>query len=207
MPIAVSINRPKLATTTTLNENIDFDPAVLVSDEIEIRVFLDNITIDPLAIVDLSVDPITWAAAGTTITGVAGSFSSVKEGDVITSTSGTDFANTQTVSSVNVDGSIVTFAPAADGNTDSGNGASTLTITPGDLDTTLYYVRLKNAVSGTNLTVTPRISCFDGTLVAEGGTADDSDDVVFADGTIKNLTPSVINLDTYLTNARVARTN
>lgn len=207
MPIAVTISRPKLDQTNSIMENIDVGTAATIADEVELRVFLDGITIDTEAIVDLSIAPITWTAAGTQITGIAGSFSNVREGDLITSTNGTDFASTQAVTAVAADGSTVDFAPAADGDGDSGQGAATLTFTPGDIDATLYYIRLKHTVAGSVLSVTPRISCMDGTGAIEGGTADDSDDVVFADGTIKNYAASTINLDAFLSNARIARTN
>lgn len=206
MPVSISFPRPKATLTNTVNENVEFDTPTIVGDAIELRVFLDNLTIDVLNIVDLSVAPITWTAAGTSLTGIAGSFSDVRIGDVITSTSGTDFASSQTVASVSVDGSTLTFAPAADGNADSGQAGSTLTFTPGDIDSTLYYIRLTHSTSGNNLTITPSISCFDGSLVADGAVNDGSDEVTYDDGvTFKTLPAFNINLDSYLTAARVAK--
>ena len=209
MAIAITLDRPVLTATSQVMENIEVGTAVAAGTDIDFRVFVDDLTIPAVTIVDLSVAPITWTLAGTTLTGIAGSFSNVKVGDVITSTSGTDFANTQIVQTVAADGATLTFLPGADGVADSGNGASTLTFTAGstgDLDASLYHVKLAHSLSGSILTIVPTVSCHDGSLVFEGLTANNSDEAAYADGTVKTLPAITINLDSYLTNARVPRT-
>ena len=211
MPISFSFERPAASQTNTFMDDFDIGfPAVQPpADDLtafEARVVITGLVIDTEAIVDLSVSPITYASGGTVITGIAGDFSSVREGDVITSTSGTDFASGQAVVSVATDGSSVTFAPVSDGNTDSGSGAATLTFTPPAVDATAYIVRFKHTVSGNSVTVVPTIYCMDGTQVKEGSVVDGDDNAVIGDAaTTKTLPSFTINLDSYLTNARVAR--
>ena len=161
---------------------------------------MDNLTISDTDITPLT--GITWAAAGTTITGAAGDFSNVRVGDVITSTSGTDFANTQTVTVVAADGSSVDFAPAADGNTDAGTG-NTLTFNPGTVDATLYIVRITHTDPMKSFTSNIEVAVFDGSIV--GANTDDED---FANGTLQT-TPDIptINMETFYANCRIDKTN
>lgn len=197
MPIAIAIERQKLDTTLTVNENIDVGTPDVSGDNIELRVFLDDVLIDNVVI---AADPgISWS--GTSITGTAGDFSSVRAGDVLSSSTG--WVSGQIVDSVATDGSSVTMATAADVDTNN----EELTFTPGTIDSTLYYIRLNNVISGQSLTVTPSISVFTGSKVSDGAVNDGSDEVTYDDGGISNLAVTTINLDNFLTNARVSRTN
>lgn len=197
MTISIAFNRPKATATNNVNETIDVGTAIATSDYVELRVFLDGITVDNTVV---TADPgISWT--GATITGPAGTFSDVRVGDVISSSTG--FVSSQVVNAINVDGSQVTASASADVDTNN----EELTFTPGTIDSTLYYIRLAHTTSGNTLSVVPTISCFDGTLVEDGSTDDGSDDVTFAQGTQKTLNGVTLNLDTFLTNARVARTN
>ena len=200
MAISVNFDRPKLDTTTAVAESLDVGTVTSIvgpPEAFEVRVFLDDIAIDPQTV---AADPgISWAA--TTITGPGGTFNNVRPGDVVSSATG--FVSGQIVQTVSTDGTTVTTDVAADVDTNN----ELLTFTPGTLDATVYYLRLEHAISGTTLRITPKISLFDGTLVEDGTTNDGSDDVTYDDGSITSLSPITINLDTYLTNARQARTN
>ena len=197
MTIALNFDRPKLDTTTAVMETLTPDTVATVSDSFELRVYLSAVTIDNVVI---AADPgISWAT--TTITGPAGTFDNVREGDVVSSATG--FVSSQVVSTVSLDGSTVTVDVAADVDTNN----EILTFTPGTLDATVYYIKLDHILSGSTLVLTPKISKFDGTLVADGATDDGSDDVVYADGSEQVLQSITFNLDSYLSNARVSRTN
>lgn len=195
--VDIAITRPKLAATNVVNETLAADTPVVTSSYIELRVYVDNLTIDNQVI---AADPgISWT--GAIITGPAGTFDNVREGDVISSSTG--WVSSQTVSAVSVDGSQVTASASADVDTNN----EELTFTPGNIDSTLYILRLNHSTSGSILNVTPVISCLDGSGVADGSVLDDDDEVTFTDGTQKTLAGVAINLDSYLTQARVARTN
>ncbi len=197
MTIALNFDRPKLDTTTAVMETLTPGTVATVSDSFEVRVYLAGVTIDNEVV---AADPgISWA--GTTITGPAGTFDNVRAGDVVSSSTG--FVSSQAVTIVSADGSTVTVDAIADVDTNN----EILTFTPGDIDATVYYLKLDHVLSGSTLVLTPKISKFDGTLVADGATDDGSDDVVYADGSEQSLQSITFNLDTYLSNARVSRTN
>lgn len=197
MPIAIAFDRPKASATLTVNETIEVGTPTVASNYIELRVFLDNLTVDNQVI---AADPgISWT--GAVITGPAGTFDDVREGDVISSSTG--WVSGQLVSSVSADGSTVTASASADVDTNN----EELTFTPGAIDSTLYYIRLNHSTTGNTLQVSPVISCLDGSGVADGATDDGSDEVDFDAGTKKSLPSVNINLDGFLTQARVARTD
>lgn len=205
--INISFDRPKLDPEIVTNLVIDADPIAIVDNEITLRVFLDDVVIPPIDIVDLSVAPISWTTGGDTITGVIDTFNEVRIGDAVTSTSGTDFASGQVVTDVSTDGASVTVSPVIDGDVDSGQAGSTLTFNPGTLDTTLYVLKLIHNIEEEKLTVNIEAGVFDGNKVAEGTVIDGSDNQTFDDGKRRKITPLLFNLDKYLCNARVDRQN
>lgn len=211
MAISISLDRPAAALTNNVIESIEVGTATASGTDVDLRVFLDNLTIDTESIADLSLATgadITYASTGNTITtGVAGTFDNVRVGDVVSATVNTGDFSGQTVELISVDGLTLTLSANPDAQVGSQSAGETLVFTPGDIDSTLYFIKFTHTISGNNLVITPKVSCFDGSLVAEGvagGTAD-SDEVVFADGSVKTLPVITINLDAYLTGARVAR--
>lgn len=205
--ITLNFDRPKLNQTLPDSVTLDVDTPVVSGDDIEIRFFLDNVLVDNQVINDLS--SITWDTVSPTITGGSGTFSSVRPGDVISSTSGTDFTSGQIVTDVSVTGNTVTLDAPADGNTDSGQAGSSLTFTPGTLDTTLFILKLTNVIKeDTNiLQVRPTVSTFTGTKSSEGTSDDDDDNLTFDDGRVRRLATLQFDLDQFLTNVRKARVN
>lgn len=203
--INLSFDRPKLNQTVSEDVTVDVATPVINGSEIEIRFFLDNVQIDDIVLTDLSIEPITWVAGGTTISGGLDTFKDVRVGDVITSTSGTDFASGQIVTDVSVSFNSIEVDQPIDGDADSGQAGSSLTFTPGVLDTTLYILKLDHVINDTTLYIRPEVSRFDGSRVAEGLTDDDSDDLPFAEGNKRKLATLRFDLDSYLTNARVSR--
>lgn len=205
--IPLNFNRPKLNQTLAETVTIDFEPPAVNGDDIEIRFFLDNIVIDPITITDLSIAPITWTTGGTSITGDVDSFINVRIGDIITSTSGTDFASGQIVTDVSSTFNSVTVDQPIDGDTDSGQAGSSITFDAGTLDTTLYILKLTHQTSGSRLNIRPTVSLFGGFQAQEGTTDDDTDNLTFDDGRQRKLATLKFDLDKFLTNARVSRTN
>lgn len=201
MAIAISLDRPVLTATNTVNENIEVGTAVASGNDIDFKVFLDDLTI-PDEVIAASAD-INWVGTAITATGAAvGAFANVKVGDVVSSATG--HTSSQTVTVVTDSSNLIISAIA---DADGGNEQLTFQAgSTGDLDSTLYHVKLTHSVSGSILTVVPRIYCHDGSNVFEGSSADNSDDVLFSDGTAKTLPAVTINLDDFLTNARVPRT-
>ena len=197
MTVALNIDRPKLATTTVVAETLTPGTVANVSDSFELRVYLAGVTIDNTVI---AASPgISWT--GSVITGPADTFNAVRPGDVVSAATG--FTSSQIVSTVSADGSTVTTDVVADADTNN----EILTFTPGDIDATVYYIKLDHTLSGNVLTLTPKVASFDGTLVADGATNDGDDNLTYSDGTEKVLPALTYNLDTFLSNARVARTN
>ncbi len=204
MPVPISITRPKLAATNVVNESIDFGTAAIPVDDataIELPVYLSNLDIDDIVV---SAGP-TWSTASADVVGAPGDFSNAKPGDFLSTP--IDISTPIEVSSVSGDGSTITLAsnPPADTN----SGSEVVTVDPGAIDATVYILRLKHAVSGTSLVVTPTIYCLDGSAVEEGlGSQDDYDNATIGDATVvKTLPTATVNLDSFLTAARVARTN
>lgn len=201
MATAISFDRTAAVTTTTVNDSLESsavtfsNPSPNVTDA-EYRLFLDNLTIDNTVV---PAGP-TWATD--TITGSPGDFSQVREGDVISSATG--WVSSQTVLSVAADGSTVTASAANDSAVNS--GAEAITFTPGNIDSTLFFLKPSFSFKNNIVTVTVQVSVFDGNQVAEGSTADDSDDVTFSDGVQSTLGSFNINLDEFYSNARIART-
>lgn len=205
MAISINLDRPVAAPTSSVSESIEVSTAVATGSDIDFKVFLDDLTI-PTITTDTTFP--TWSTGGVIIQGAAGQFDDVRIGDVVSSAVDFNGANERIVAAVDLVLFQVTLtaAPAADAT----SGAEHLTFTAGstgDLDSTLYHVKLTHVVNGTTLTVTPKFSCHDGNGVFEGNPVGDanSDDVVFADGNVKTLPSITINLDSYLTNARVPR--
>ncbi len=202
MAISINLDRPVAAPTSSVSESIEVGTAVASGDDIDFKVFLDDLTIPTITTI---VGP-TWSTGSAIIQGASGDFDDVRAGDVVSSATDFNGAGERIVLSVDLALFQVTLSanPAADAT--SGSEALTFTAgSTGDLDSTLYHVKLTHVVNGTTLTVTPKIACQDGSLVQEGSTADNSDDALFANGTVKTLPSITINLDSYLTNARVPR--
>ena len=201
MAIAITLDRPVLSATNQVMENIEVGTAVAAGTDIDFRVFVDDLTI-PDTVIAASAD-INWVGTAITATGAAvGAFADVKVGDVISSSSG--WVSSQTVLTVTDSSNLVASAPA---DVDTGNEQLTFQAgSTGDLDASLYHVKLAHSLDGSILTVVPTVSCHDGTLVFEGASANNSDEAAYADGTVKTLPAITINLDTWLTNARVPRT-
>ena len=201
MAIAITLDRPVLTATSQVMENIEVGTAVAAGTDIDFRVFVDDLTI-PDTVVAASAD-IAWVGTAITATGAAvGAFADVKVGDVISSATG--WTSSQTVTVKTDDSNLVASAVA---DTDTNNEILTFQAgSTGDLDASLYHVKLTHSLSGSILTIVPTFSCHDGTLVFEGTTANNSDEAAYADGSVKTLPAITINLDSYLTNARVPRT-
>ena len=209
MVLPTDIERQLATTTETLSETIDATLSNNGDDEFELRVFFQALTPDPQDIQDLAANNITWTAASDTISGNVNSFTNVRIGDAVTSTSGTDFASSQIVTAIAGDFSSITVSPNTDGATDSGQAGSTITFTAGDIDSTLAIFKIKRIINNTTLRFVVTGVSFDGTNVQEGLIDDNSDNATFADGAeiteLSAAQPIILQLEQYLTNARIEK--
>lgn len=187
--------RQKLDITLPFTTDLQAQTPVENGDNIEVKVV--NPTYAPPGfnvLGDITIsDP--------NIVGTGNAFADVAIGDVISN------ANITT-------GSGVVIAKADDNNiTLDQNGASTmagetLAVAPGTIAATYYIVELAHVFSGSTLTVTPTIHCFDGSKTVEGASLDDADNLTIADASSSQVyTAKQINLDTFYTNARTPRVN
>jgi hypothetical protein len=193
MPISASLLRPKAEQAVTLSTSVADKPVVVTGNKMQLRVVLENV-----ALPTFTVPTVTTANGSATLTASAGSFSNVRVGDIITGTGIPADTNVQTV---NTTGSSLTLTAAA-----TASGSVTITVNPGTVDATLYIMELDHVFSGSTVTLKPTLYTFDGKNVADTtGTGDDGATVV--KGTPVALGQQILNIDTFLSNARKPRTN
>lgn len=193
MPISASLSRPKADVAVAVSTSIADKPVTVSGNKMLLRVVLEDVSLPTF-----TVPTVTTANGSATITASAGSFSNVRVGDTIT---GTGIPAATKVQTVNVAGSSITLTAAA-----TASGSVTITVNPGTVDATLYIMELDHVVSGSTVTVKPTLYTFDGKNVADTtGTGDDGATTV--KGTPVALGQQILNLDTFLSNARKPRTN
>lgn len=193
MPISASLSRPKADQVVTVSTSIVDKPVTVSGNKMLLRVVLEDV-----ALPTFTVSSVTTANGSATVTASTGSFSNVRVGDTV---SGTGIPGSTKVQTVNVAGSSMTLTAAA-----TASGSITLTVNPGTIDATLYIMELEHVISGSTVTVKPTLYTFDGKNVADTtGTGDDG--VTTTKGTATTLGQSVLNIDTFLSNARKPRTN
>ena len=201
MTIDLTVARPKLDTTNNVNVSLLPDTATMDGNKILLKVFLDN----------LSPDSVTFSCTFTdtedtvTFTNSTGKSISdlIRVGDVVSGV-GSPFSGTAYVTNIEVVGTAVTLTIS---EAATGSGTEDLTFAVGTVDSTLYILELDHASSGSNILIKPALYSFDGKKVADAN-RDGDDDLSIADATSKaNLAVQSINVDSYLNNARLLRTN
>jgi hypothetical protein len=201
MPIAVTVTRPKLETTNDFQISVIPSTATTEGNKIFLKVLLDNLEPDP---VTFSCS-FTSASDSVTFTNNTGKNIStlIRVGDVVSGV-GSPFDVGAYVTAVSVVGTAVTLTIS---DTASSTGTENLTFAVGTVDSTVYILELDHSGSGSNLLVRPALYTFDGTKVADAN-RDGDDDATINDASSKaNLAIQSINIDTYLNNARLQRTN
>lgn len=200
MTIAISFDRQKLNTTNSFVDDVNFVTPAINGTVVQM----------PLVITALAVDSGSATILGTYTTGsdlvdaAAGTFTNdvIRIGDVVQTTPTGDFPASTTVLAVNSETQIQLSA-----NPTAQNGDTNMTITPPATDATVGIVEVNITTGGSILNLTPKIYLFDGNVVQDlsGGGYDQATD---AEST-SNVTYAAanFNLDSFLSNARVARTN
>lgn len=199
--MAISVSgavRPKLNQTVTL-------PLSLVSkaiveddtgDAFRHRVCLASLIPDPFTLTGA-----TWTTADGVVNLAVG-ISNLRVGDGITGTGIP--ANTYVLSIASPTQFTLSATPTVAGSN------STLNVTPPTFDATLMIVQTKFVAAASQLTVSHEVYLFDGTKAFDAD-RDGDDECVIADALnfAKPLDrlPTSIDLDSYLTNARKAKTN
>jgi hypothetical protein len=192
MPVAISGGtRLKATTTDSLNPSILAPTPTLddSGDSIIQYIQLENIT----------PNPSTFTCAATTTTNSSTAISganltNVRVGDGITGTGiqgGTTIATKPTATTA-------TLSQAA-----TASGSVTVTITPPVLDANLIAIKTTMSQSGSELSFAISVYKADGTT-AKGTTVDTSTYADYTEVAAQRRTVT-IDLDTFLTNARVAR--
>jgi len=187
--------RPKLSTSLSLSTNVTADNPVETSNYFSVRVKNPSFTPAEFTVTA------NITTASDTITTTNSGFANIRVGDILNSTS---LDTDSVVLTKSVDNNTITVSLDATG---TATGES-ITVTPGTIAATYYYVKLEHEFTGSKLKITPTLYLFDGTQVAEGAALDNDDNALISNATsTQACTPVTIDLDTYYTNARLPRTN
>ena len=204
MTIALNIARPKLESANVVNVQIGTGAVTTAQNNIEMVVEIKGLQSTPSPSFECSYDT---SEAEITLTNNTGHPISkyIRLGDLVTGDATAFPLGTEYVTSISEDGTQVTLGinviPDAVGT------AQNLTFTPEAVDSVLYILKLQHNVSGGNVTVTPKLYSFDGTQIRDAD-ADGKDDSTSADAQSSKVFAShVINMDAFLSNARLPRTN
>ena len=201
MSIDVTVTRPKLETTNNFQISVIPTTATTDANKIFLKVLLDDLEPDPISF----TCAFTEASDTVTFTNSTGKLIStlIRVGDVVSGVA-SPFEVGAYVTAISVVGTAVTLTIS---DTAASTGTGSLTFTVGTVDSTLYILELDHSGSGSNLLVRPALYTFDGTKVADAN-RDGDDDATIADAASKaNLAVQSINIDNYLNNARLQRTN
>lgn len=203
MPIALNVTRPKLESTNTVGVNVVAGTVTESTPNIELVVRLQDLQPNTSPNFTCSY---TLGSDQVTFTNTTGHpiDKLIRAGDIL---SGDEiaFPNNEYVTAISAVGTAITLTMSGDAQA---NGTDeVLTFAPAPIDSTLYIIQLTHSSNGSSLIVTPKIYAFDGTNV-EDADANGVDDSVIGDASVtKTFGSHTINIDTYLQNARIARTN
>lgn len=201
MPIDVTVTRPKLEITNDFQISVIPSTAQTEGNKILLKVLLNHLVPDPITFTcSFTQDSDTITLTNNTGNNIS---TLIRVGDVVSGV-GSPFDVGAYVTSVSVVGTAVTLTIS---DTASTTGSSSLIFSVGTVDSTLYILELDHSGSGSNLVVRPAFYAFDGSKVADAN-RDGDDDATITDASSKtNLALQTINIDSYLNNARLQRTN
>ena len=207
MPINLANGtRPVANPTKSLTVQLEIKPAI-ENDA-------DDTVLYPITLNDRSFVPpnfttttnCTYSTSSAVITTTGGGFANVRKGDKVESPSSAgDFIN-QFVINKTPDNNQITLNANPSGAAGSGSPLRFVPFAPTDL--TLAYIRVAFQQSGQTMTMVISVLPVPGSLVSDADRdGDTSDDVPLTALTpIPNIISVSIDLDEYLTQARVART-
>jgi hypothetical protein len=184
--------RQKSTTTNAITTNLIIKSPTIDAGN---KAYVNRYSLDDIQPASFTVANCNGASGQAVVTTTA-SFSNVRPGDPV---SGTNIPGGATVLSKQSDTQITLSANI----TPSSLSNTTLTFTPAVVDATLLAHQTAFTQSGSVLTVTVTTKSFNGTKAY--GSADDA--VAFSDtsGTVVKTYSFDIDLDTYLTNARIPK--
>jgi len=191
MAINLELVRPKSVTTNAQNTDLSVGTVVEVDTATEESFFI------PITLA--SVDPPSFTVASSvttnasaTVTTTGNGFAKVQVGDAVT---GTGIAASTTVSAKTNDNAITLSQNA------TASGTVTLTFDPPAITPTVYALRVKHSKAGSSFGITVDLMTYDGTLCGTAGTAANATKITsFIPA---NGQPIQVNIDSFLTNARV----
>jgi hypothetical protein len=205
MAINLSIDRQKLNTTLAYPFDIISGTVEEDGQVLRLPVKLQNLTADPYTV---AVDYANGSADLTFVNSTGNPITDyIRPGDVISGDAVAFPASTEYVTAVTEDASNNVTVTVNANTAQAGTGVN-ITFTPQPVNATVYIVELTFSTTGSNLRVSPKIYTLDGSVVEDGDQNGD-DDAVVGNGTVTNLSPSVVtvNIDTFLEEARIDRTN
>lgn len=200
MTIGISFDRSKLDTTNSFVEDVNFKTPTITSNVIEVPIVIETLAIDAGSATILG----TYGTGSDLIDAAPGTFTNdvVRLGDVVQTSPSGDIPGATTVIAINSDAQIQISA-----NPSAANGDTTLNITPPTVDATIGIMEIAVSIGGSILSLTPKVYLYDGTAVADPtGAAYDQATTAEASSNTP-YAASTFNLDSYLTAARVSRTN
>ena len=195
MPVNIAGSRPLQTITEALASVLTAESPVENDTEnsIRFRVSRDNVTPDPFTV------SITTTNGSATVTGA--NLSTLRPGDAI---AGDNISGT--VVSVDTSASPDTAVISANA---TASGSETVDVTPPTFDLALYDLETTHTMNdgSPNITVTVKVYAYNGTT-AEDGNSNGKDDSTTASTSATKVQEFTftIDLDTVLSNARVART-
>lgn len=201
MSIDLTVARPKLNTTNNVQFSISPASATFEGNKVFLKVHVDALTPNPVTF----TSNFTEDSNIVTLTNNTGKniSESIRVGDVVSGAE-SPFQVGAYVTNISVTGLNVTLTIS---DTAAITGSETLTYSGGEIDSTLYILEVEHTASGSNVLLRPALYMFDGTKVKDAN-RDGDDDLTVADATTKaNLAVQSINMDNYLQNARLLRTN
>lgn len=204
MTVPIGFDRSKLDVTNAFADDVGVAPTISGITISPPSIFL------PLVITALPIDAGsatilgTYTIGGPTVLAAPGTFTNdvIRVGDVVQTTPTGDFAVSTTVVSVDSDEQITLSA-----NPTAANGDTNMTITPPAIDSTVGIMEIQVAQAGQVLQLKPIFHLYDGTQSGDpSGTGYDELTTSEAASQV-TYANSTVDLDAYLTNIRVSRTN
>lgn len=204
MAISLNVTRPKLQTTNSVDIEVVPGSVTVNDNNIELTVEIKELQGNPspplnctyndttaeITLVNNTGQPITnYIRVGDTIAGDMDAFPLGTEYVTAISTSGNNVTLT------------INVVPAQAGN----NVA--LTFTPEPVDSVFYILQLGHTTNANSIVVTPKLYSFDGSKVRDADANGKDDSNILDASAVRTLPTHTLNVDTFLNNARVSRTN
>jgi hypothetical protein len=204
MTIAFTVTRPKLDLTTSVGVEVAVGTSNLDGNSVFLPIQIKELTANASPVFSCTFDDENPTITLTNTTGNPIS-NSIRIGDTVSGDMDAFPLGVEYVTNIVEVGTEITLTlnviPAQAGtNID-------LTFVPEAIDSKLYILELTHTLNGSNLLVNPKLHIFDGNQILDAD-ADGVDDSDVSNATsVRNYGNQLINLDVFLKNARISRTN